>query len=318
VPASLISSIGVHRVAVRNPNESSSNETTFQVLPDPPLIGSLDPNSLSAGSGDVTITIAGLKFQRGAMVRVIEQVAPGVALDTTFISSERLKAEVPGTQTRNPGTLLLGVQNPDMGFSNAAGLRVLIKDPLVINEYLADPAEGAAGDANGDGTRSSSSDEFIELLNRSEEPFDISGFKLLDSDAVRHVFASGTIIPPFEAAVVFGGGTPTGAFGNAGENKLVFRASTGGLSLNNGGDSILLQDAQGHTVQEIKYGAAEGGGKSSQSALGWWERADEAVSHAHCSAQVPSDRTAPRESRSKPHARNLRPAGSVSVPDQPQ
>jgi Lamin Tail Domain/IPT/TIG domain len=259
VPASLISSIGGHRIAVQNPNESPSNEVLFQVLPDPPLIGSLDPAGVIAGSGDVTATIAGLKFQRGAVARIIEQERPGLALDTTFISGERLQAIVPDALTRNPGTVLLAIENPDFGFSNAVGLKVLIKDPLVINEYLADPPEGAAGDANGDGTRSSSSDEFVEILNRSGETIDISGFKLSDGEAVRHVFPPGTVVPPFEAAVVFGGGTPTGAFGNAAENHLVFKASTGGLSLNNGGDTIILQDAQGHTVQEIKYGAAEGG-----------------------------------------------------------
>src|SRR6185436_8659203 len=48
-------------------------------------------------------------------------------------------------------------------------------------------------------------------------------------------------------------------FGNAAENKLVFKASTGGLSLNNGGDTIILQDAQGHVVQQISFGAVAGG-----------------------------------------------------------
>ncbi|MEK6324788.1 MAG: lamin tail domain-containing protein [Acidobacteriota bacterium] len=259
VPASLISTIGVHTVAVQNPNESPSNHAAFQVLPDPPLIGSLDPAGVIAGGGDVTLTITGLKFQPGAVVRIIEAARPGAALDTAFITSERLQAKVPEALTRSAGIVLMAVQNPDFGFSNVVALKVLIKDPLVINEYLADPVEGADGDANGDGTRSSSSDEFVEILNRSGEPFDISGFKLFDSDAVRHEFPPGTVLPPFEAAIVFGGGTPTGAFGNAAENKLVFRASTGGLSLNNGGDTIILQDAQGHIVQEIKFGAAEGG-----------------------------------------------------------
>lgn len=259
VPAALISATGVFAVAVQNPNEPASNQAVFQVLPDPPLIGSLDPPGVISGAGDVTVTITGLKFQPGAVVRVIEGTQPGLSLHTAFISSERVQANVPELLTRRAGAVLLVVQNPDFGLSNAISLKVLIKDPLVINEFLADPPEGAAGDANGDGTRSSSSDEFIELLNRSAESFDISGFKLLDSDAVRHVFAPGTVLPAFEAAVVFGGGTPRGAFGNAAENKLVFKASTGGLSLNNGADTIILQDPQGQTVQQIQYGAAEGG-----------------------------------------------------------
>ncbi len=259
VPASLISKPGVHAVSVRNPGEFPSNDAVFQVLPDAPLIGSLDPPSVIEGSGEVTVTITGQKFQPGAMARIIEATQRGAALDTTFVSAERLRAKVPAVLTQTSGAVVLAVENPDFGLSNSVALKVLIKDPLVINEYLADPADGLAGDANGDGTRSSASDEFVEILNRSGEPFDISGYKLSDADAVRHVFAAGTIVPPFEAVVVFGGGTPTGAFGNAADNHMVFKASTGGLSLNNGGDTIRLQDAQGHVVQEIKFGAAEGG-----------------------------------------------------------
>lgn len=263
VPAAVISRIGVHTVSVRNANEPASNDAVFQVFPDAPLIASLDPASVIEGSGEVTVTITGEKFQPGAMVRVIELAQRGAPLDTTFVSSERVRAKIPAALTQTPGAVALGVENPDLGLSNSVTLKVLIKDPLVINEYLADPPDSLAGDANGDGTRSSSSDEFIELLNRSGEPFDISGYKLSDADAVRHVFAARTIVAPFEAVVVFGGGTPTGPFGNAAENHLVFRASTGGLSLNNGGDTISLQDAQGHLVQEIKFGAAEGGASQS-------------------------------------------------------
>ena len=262
-PAAVISRIGVHTVAVRNANEPASNDAVFQVFPDAPLIASLDPASVIEGSGDVTLTIIGEKFQPGAMVRIIELTERGAPLDTTFVSSERLRAKIPAALTQTPGAVALGVENPDLGLSNSVTLKVLIKDPLVINEYLADPPDSLAGDANGDGTRSASADEFIEILNRSGEPFDISGYKISDADAVRHVFAAGAIVPPFEAVVVFGGGTSTGSFGNAAENHMVFRASTGGLSLNNGGDTISLQDAQGHVVQEIKFGAAEGGASQS-------------------------------------------------------
>ncbi len=258
VPASLVAKPGVHAVSVRNSNEFPSNEAVFQTLPDSPLIASVDPASVIEGSGDVTVTITGRKFQPGAVVRIIEPTVLGVPLDTTFISSEMLRAGVPAAKTRTSGAVVLTVENPDFGLSNSVALKVFIKDPLVINEFLADPPAGTAGDANGDGTRSSSSDEFIELLNRSAEPFDISGYKLFDADAVRHVFAAGTVVPPFEAVLVFGGGTPTGPFGNATENHLVFKASTGGLSLNNGGDTITLQDVQGRVVQQIKFGAAQG------------------------------------------------------------
>jgi hypothetical protein len=263
VSASLILNVGVRAVSVRNPGESPSNELVFLVLPDPPLIASLDPPSVLAGAGDAMITVKGVKFHGGAVVRVVEPTRRGAALDTVFVSEMELHTRVPASLTGAPANIPLAVENPDGGLSNAAAFKVLIKDPLVINEYLADPPEGPAGDANGDGARSSSADEFIEILNRTAEPINISGYKLSDAEAIRHVFPAGTVIPPFEAAVVFGGGTPTGAFGNAAENHLVFKASTGGLSLGNGGDSIRLEDAEGTLVQEISFGAAEGGASQS-------------------------------------------------------
>jgi hypothetical protein len=262
VPALLVSALGIHAVSVQNLGESPSNQVIFEVLPDPPLIGSIDPPSVIAGAGDITVTITGLKFQPGAVVLVIEGLQ-GEILDTTVINSQQLQARVPAALTQTPSNVQIAVVNPDSGTSNVVTLKVFIKDPLVVNEYLADPPAGLEGDANGDGTRSSSQDEFVEILNRSADPIDISGYKLSDADDVRHVFAPGTIIPAFEAAVVFGGGTPSGSFGNAAENHLVFKASTGGLSLNNGGDSIILQDVQGHVVQKIIFGPKEGGASQS-------------------------------------------------------
>jgi Lamin Tail Domain/IPT/TIG domain len=142
-------------------------------------------------------------------------------------------------------------------------LQTALVTALVINEYLADPPPGLDGDANGDGTRDAAQDEFVELVNTGAMPLDISGFTISDATAVRFTIPSNRIIPPGEAAVVFGGGTPSGQFGNAAENRLVLKASSGGLSLNNGGDTIKLEDAQGRLVQEIKFSAVEGGANQS-------------------------------------------------------
>ena len=109
---------------------------------------------------------------------------------------------------------------------------------FVINEMLADPAVGAPGDANGDGSTDAFDDEFIEIVNISATILDLSGLTLSDLDSVRHVFPAGTVVPPQCAVVVFGGGTPTGTFGGA----VVQTATTGSLSLNNGGDGAILQD----------------------------------------------------------------------------
>jgi hypothetical protein len=262
VPASLIADVGLKAVTVQN-DGGISNEIAFRVFAIAPLLGAVTPDAAIEGSGEQMLVLVGEKFKKGAIVRVIRNSQLTSPLDAAFISSERIEAKLPASLLQTPGNLFIRVENPDFGFSNEFVFKIFIKDPLVINEYLADPPDQIAGDANGDGSRSTSQDEFVEIVNRTSQAIDISGYKLFDADAVRHVFAPSTIIPPFEAVVVFGGGRPQGKFGNAFENLLVFTASSGGLSLNNGGDTIKLEDATGRTVQEIKFGPSEGNASES-------------------------------------------------------
>jgi len=130
---------------------------------------------------------------------------------------------------------------------------------LVINEVLADPPDGAAGDANHDGTRSGSDDEFVELVNGSGAALDPSGWTLRTralnsaSESVRHKFTAGSTLPAGEALVLFGGGDfrpDDPVFGGA----IVGKASTGSLSLTNAGLTILVRDASGNLVTQFSYG----------------------------------------------------------------
>jgi FlaG/FlaF family flagellin (archaellin) len=127
---------------------------------------------------------------------------------------------------------------------------------LVVNEVLYDPPPGPAGDAGGDGERDATDDEFIELFNASETTaLDLSGYELIDDGVgVRHVVPVGTTLPARTALVVFGGGTPTGVFGDA----IVQTASTGTLGLNNGGDSFTLLDTEGAEVLTFGYDGSVG------------------------------------------------------------
>ena len=136
---------------------------------------------------------------------------------------------------------------------------------LVINEILADPPEGAAGDANRDGVRSSTQDEFVEIVNASDGDIDLGRYVLTTrgsngNETVRHTFAPGAILAPGAAAVVFGGAQAAtfnpndSAFASA----LVFTASSGGLSLANGGSTVTLRDPTSALVEEITYGGATG------------------------------------------------------------
>ena len=94
---------------------------------------------------------------------------------------------------------------------------------FVINEIHADPASGTDGDANGDGVRDFSADEFVELVNASADDVDISGWTLSDGFSMRHTFPAGSVVAGNCSVVVFGGNTPTGSFGGS----LVQTASSG-------------------------------------------------------------------------------------------
>ncbi|MEO1836268.1 MAG: lamin tail domain-containing protein, partial [Akkermansiaceae bacterium] len=86
---------------------------------------------------------------------------------------------------------------------------------IVINEILANPASGGAGDANADGVTDASDDEFIELINVSGADLDLSNWEVHDRTGVnpRHVFTDGTVLKADCAIVVFGGGSIGGLGG---------------------------------------------------------------------------------------------------------
>ena len=128
---------------------------------------------------------------------------------------------------------------------------------FVINEIHADPAADITGDANGDGVRDGSEDEFLELVNVSGAQVDISNWVINDAVGLRHTFSEGTILGDGCAIVVFGGGTPTGTFGGA----IVQVSSTGFLGFNNSGDTITINDGSSDIVT-YTYGS-EGGNNQS-------------------------------------------------------
>ncbi|MFN2492989.1 MAG: lamin tail domain-containing protein [Pyrinomonadaceae bacterium] len=132
---------------------------------------------------------------------------------------------------------------------------------VVINEFLADPPDGIAGDANHDGIRNSSDDEFVELVNTTARDMNIGGYKLITrggstTDSVRHIFPEGTILPACSATVVFGGAAATFDFTNpVFGGSLAVKASSGGLNLINSGGVITLQDSSGAIANFVPYGA---------------------------------------------------------------
>ena len=139
-----------------------------------------------------------------------------------------------------------GINDSDDDCPNEAGLpeyNGCSQPLLIINEVLYDPPSGIEGDANGDGTREAQEDEFIEFVNLGGT-LDLSGYTVHDNAQERHVFPQGTIIPSGGVLVLFGGGNPSGTFGNA----IVQTASAGILNMNNAGDFVTLYNTNGEVV----------------------------------------------------------------------
>lgn len=124
---------------------------------------------------------------------------------------------------------------------------------LIINEIFARPGN-STGDANGDGN-GGTENEFIEIVNTTNQPIDISGFKFFDktelfsddnifSGTPRHIVPASTTIPANGVYVVFSGGTLSADFGNA----VVETASSGVLSLTDKGDFMIIADANDRYV----------------------------------------------------------------------
>ncbi|EYF06740.1 lamin tail domain-containing protein [Chondromyces apiculatus] len=98
---------------------------------------------------------------------------------------------------------------------------------------------------------SSTSGEFVEIVNGGASSVALGGYTLSDASGLRHTFPAGTTLGAGKALAVFGSaaGIPVGV-----TNAVA--ASTGGLSLNNGTDSVILASPAGTVVDTIVYTSA--------------------------------------------------------------
>ena len=115
----------------------------------------------------------------------------------------------------------------------------------IINEALADPPEGPAGDANQDGRRDPHEDEFIELYNTGPVPISLVGWRLGDAGPLSGYFRfpSDAVIEPGSYVVLFGGGNPSGFI-----VPVYTDDGTIGDGLTDSGETIHLIDNHGHEV----------------------------------------------------------------------
>lgn len=252
--------------------------------------GPFDPSNrqlrlsiFATGVGHAQNVSASINGQAATVETVVRGGLPGF---------DEIHIVVP-TELRGAGTSTL-VVTADGVQSNPVTLTIdgsALRD-IVINEILADPPDGLAGDANHDGIRDTADDEFIELVNSTTRDLDLGGYQLQTraltstTDTVRHRFAPNTILPAGTAIVIFGGGSPdttgssspgtTDSLSGGGFSKLtnvgsstelanplfggsqVVTASSGSLSLPNSGAVVTLRNATGEIVTSVAYGSSLG------------------------------------------------------------
>ncbi len=230
----------------------------------------LDPASVveSEGSGLVAVTVTRTGPNAEALAILLsssdeseavipaanQQIPAGQAFATFAMAIDAVDDQL------EDGIQTVTITASGVGFNSGTAALAVEDDadraPLAINEVLADPPGG--DDVNGDGTASTSQDEFIELVNTSGAELDISFWEIHDGFSFRHFFDSGTVLPAGCAIVVFGGGL-TGALSGS---SLFQVASSGTLDLTNSGDTITVQDDGLNPVAVFSWGG-EGGNNES-------------------------------------------------------
>ena len=297
---------GTQQFAARafDQNNQEVSGVTFTWASSNANAATIDQNGLATGTGagttqitasarGVTSNTATLTVNPRVLTRIevtpsTARVPPGAQQQFTARAFDQNNQEITGVtfmwtssdpnvatidQNGLATVISVGTTTINVSAQNVTGSATLnvVPPAVVINEVLADPPDGSAGDANHDGVRSGADDEFIELANATNTTIDISGWSIRtrsltgSTETQRHIFATGTTLPANDALAVFGGGSfdladPT--FGGA----QVFKASTGGLSLTNSGLTIIIRDAQGVLITLFTYGGTTGlNGDSDQS-----------------------------------------------------
>lgn len=126
LPASTFVAAGVHTFTVVNPipGGGTSAGATFTVANPFPVISSLSPNSVQAGSAGFTMMVNGSGFVGSSTIQW-----NGASLATTFNSATSLAATVPSSDISGAGAASITVISPGPGGGASAGVTFTITSP---------------------------------------------------------------------------------------------------------------------------------------------------------------------------------------------
>jgi hypothetical protein len=126
LPASDFASTANFNISVTNPAPGGGTTSTlpFSVTSGnnpAPVISSMTPSTLLAGSGATTLTVNGSNFTNGSQIRF-----NGIALPTTFISANQISTALPATYLGTSGTYVVDVVNPAPGGGSSGTLAFMV------------------------------------------------------------------------------------------------------------------------------------------------------------------------------------------------
>jgi YVTN family beta-propeller protein len=113
------------------PGGGSSNALRFTVLNLAPVLTSIAPASIIAGSPDFTLMLNGDNFVKTSIVNFNAQ--PVVS---TYISKTQLQATVPGTAITTPGSYSVKVVNPIPGGGESSPLTFSVSNPVPSLSFI--------------------------------------------------------------------------------------------------------------------------------------------------------------------------------------
>ncbi len=149
VAASLVATSGSASVTVYNPTPGggTSSTITFTITSaNPvPVLTSLSPSTIVAGSSTFSLTLNGSNFINGSLAKW-----NGTSLTTSFISANQLTASIASTLVATAGNATITVFNPTPGGGTSLGLNFIISNPAPTpKKFLFDATKAeTAGNAD--------------------------------------------------------------------------------------------------------------------------------------------------------------------------
>jgi hypothetical protein len=276
-------------ITVIAPAQSTAGITDVRVVNDLGMatrIGAFtyDPRNSSLAFSPVVGSFDGVNFAGTKITLDLVAAAPLTGAATVdfgatratqiaFVDSDTIVAQVPRGLTAGATTITV---TDGANVVTASGFTIqgaLAYGDLTVNEVMLDPG---GQDSNKDGVQSggnNQSDEFVEIINTSANPIDVSHLRIRDGATTPiqlHRFANPTVIPAGGSLVVFSGGTPDLSFFAPRHRSGQAQQSTNnGLLFNNGPtatapETIVIEDSFGTVLFQVSFPSSPGAGSSWQ------------------------------------------------------